>query len=126
MIKTENGFIYPVTLSVYLLVICFFLVITGIYINEKRIYNDSKLLLIQEYYFMSTVKQLEEELRADRHMLTGEFHYRTGEVAYTVEQVSDDVLKVEYRLFADKMEPMKAYSYFDRGENRMTKWVEVK
>ena len=126
MIKCQKGFIYPITLSVYLLVICFFLVITGIFINEKKTYKDSKLLLVQEYYFMSTVKELEGELQSDNYKLSGEYRYRKGEVTYSIEQISDILLKVEYRLYADKADPIIAYSYFDREENRMTKWVELK
>lgn len=126
MIKGQKGFIYPIALSIYLLVISFFLVITGIFINEKKTYKDSKLLLTQEYYFMSSIKELEGELQSGKYNLSGEYRYRKGEVTYSIERISDILSKVEYRLYTDQEAPIIAYSYFDMEENRMTKWVEAK
>ncbi|TRZ37602.1 hypothetical protein CEQ21_19345 [Niallia circulans] len=125
MTKCQNGFIYPITLAIFLLVLSFFLVITSLFLTEKRIHHNSKELLVQEYYFMSSVKAVEKELQLDEYGQQGALPFEKGSVEYSIEQTTDTILKVEYRLRTKTVETV-GYSYFDRHENKMTKWVEAK
>ncbi|MEI2403802.1 competence type IV pilus minor pilin ComGG [Niallia taxi] len=125
MRKCQRGFIYPVTLSIFLLFLSCFLVITSLFLTEKRMYHNSKELLVQEYYFMSSVKAVEKELQMGEYAQQGALQLKKGTVDYSIEQTTDTILKVEYRLRTKNVETV-GYSYFDRLENKMTKWVEAK
>ncbi|MCT2346299.1 ComGG family competence protein [Niallia taxi] len=88
-------------------------------------YHNSKELLVQEYYFMSSVKAIEKELQMGEYAQQGALQLKKGTVDYSIEQTTNTILKVEYRLRTKNVETV-GYSYFDRRENKMTKWVEVK
>lgn len=126
MIKNNKGFIYPLSLCVYILFIHFLFVLYGIYVNKKGIDSGVKNSKIQEYYFLSSLKEIEHELSTNEHPdLSGTKTFLHGDVFYTMEKNSRTTFKIDYQLkMQDEIKPIYTISYFDMEQNKMTKWVE--
>ncbi|MGP7816225.1 competence type IV pilus minor pilin ComGG [Niallia sp. 01092] len=126
MIRNEKGVIYPITFCIFILFILFFLVMIQLYVNKKHIFQETKAMYRQEYYFMSTVKDLEKKLSNGEEIPeTGQYNYFNTTIDYTITKDSPTVEKVEYSLLAPPNYRLWALSYYDKEKKKMTKWVEV-
>ena len=126
MIRNNKGFIYPLSLCVYILFIYFLFILYGIYVNKKGIEVSVKNSNMQEYYFLSTLKEIEYELSTEEHPeLSGTKTFLHGDVFYTIEKNSRTTFKIDYQLIMKAgIKPIYAISYFDTEQNKMTKWIE--
>ncbi|MDR4314411.1 Uncharacterised protein [Niallia circulans] len=126
MIKNNKGFIYPLSLCVYILFIHFLFILYGIYVNKKGIDSGVKNSNIQEYYFLSSLKEIELDLSTKENPdLSGTKNFLHGNVFYTIEKNSRTTFKIDYQLkMQGGVKPIYAISYFDIEQNKMTKWVE--
>lgn len=125
MRNNEKGFIYPLTLCVYLLFISFFLMMVDLFINEKRLAIESQEVLKQDYYFMSVVKNVETILRQEGTTVSsGSFTFKNATVQYSISNDEADTIKINYVLIADPNYRIVGSSYFDTVSKKMTKWVD--
>ncbi|EOR21677.1 DNA transport platform protein [Niallia nealsonii AAU1] len=126
MIRNNKGFIYPLSLCVYILFIYFLFILYGIYVNKKGIEVSVKNSNMQEYYFLSSLKEIEHELSTEEHPeLSGTKTFLHGNVFYTIEKNSRTTFKIDYQLnMKAGIKPIYAISYFDMEQNKMTKWIE--
>ena len=81
---------------------------------------------MQEYYFLSSLKEIEYELSTEVHPeLSGTKTFLHGNVFYTIEKNSRTTFKIDYQLnMKAGIKPIYAISYFDMEQNKMTKWIE--
>lgn len=122
----EKGFFYPISLCIYLLVIQFLLLYFGVYLNKRGIEEEAISSLKQEYYFMSTLKDIENQLVSGvSPSLKGTYTYLHGDVSYVITQQSSVDYKIDYKLTLKENTSVSGTSYFNKTQNKMKKWVEI-
>lgn len=122
----NRGFIYPLSLCIYILFIHFLFVLYGIYENKKGIEISVKSSNMQEYYFLTSLKEIEVQLATQENpVLSGAKTFLNGQVFYTITQNSATTYKIDYRLnIQGGANQIVATSYYDNEQHKMTKWVE--
>ncbi|MEH7124509.1 competence type IV pilus minor pilin ComGG [Bacillus sp. JJ1773] len=125
MLRNEKGFTYPLTFSIILLVALLLTMHIEFYLSEIRFLQESEALLKQEYYLLSSMKRMEDILRAeDEDQYTGVFSYSDGDVRYETDKLTDTLLMSTFNLHMGTKIEMLAYGYFDTEEGKMIKWIE--
>lgn len=126
MVHNEKGFTYPLTFCILLLVSVLLSIQLEQYLSEKRFMRESELILKQEYYFLSSIKQAENQLRQmiDDELPTGVSHFSDGEVAYSTEKLTDSLFKVTFDLNMASLPVLSGFGYYDKEEGKMIKWIE--
>ncbi|MEW9107722.1 competence type IV pilus minor pilin ComGG [Cytobacillus gottheilii] len=124
MIREENGFTYPLTLALLLLVSFLLTLHLELYLNEKRIIVEENALLQQEYYYFRTFHHVEELLQTKNHNMNGVLAFNHGRVAYHTEQMNNNQLRIIYELNLEDEYQLTAYSYYDQDTKQMTRWIE--
>ena len=123
---SEKGFIYPLSLCIYLLFIQFLILFFGIYINKRTIELESVNSIMQEYYFLSALVDIEDQLvHNESPSSTGVYAFVNGDVYYTIVQQSSVDYKIDYQLWLSGKKPISGTSYFNKEQNKMIKWVEI-
>lgn len=103
----------------------FFVSITDFYINKKKIIEETKVQYRNDYYLMSTVKDIERKLsNQELASKAGKYMYNYGTVQYTIQPYSEIEEKVDYLLTATPNYQINAISYFNIEQHKMTKWIE--
>ncbi|WP_193224529.1 competence type IV pilus minor pilin ComGG [Bacillus sp. B1-b2] len=122
----ERGFIYPLSLCIYLLFIQFLLLLYDVYQNKKAIEVEATHSIIQEYYFLSVIKEVENQLAHNEIASSkGIYSFINGEVHYTINSSSTQEYKIDYKLYHFNKKAVSGTSYFNKEQNRMVKWVEI-
>lgn len=126
MVHDEKGFTYPLTFCILLLVSVLLSIQLEQYLSEKRFMRESELILKQEYYFLSSIKQAENQLRQmlDDELPAGASHFSDGEVVYRTEKLTDSLFKVTFELKMASLPILLGFGYYDKEEGRMIKWIE--
>jgi len=126
LIRNNKGFIYPLSLCVFILFIHFLLILYGLYENKKGIEISVKNSNMQEYYFLTSLKDIEEQLVSQENfVLTGTKIFLHGQVFYTITKDTATTYKIDYKLNLQGVSnQIVATSYFDMDQHKMTKWVE--
>ncbi|MFT8319438.1 MAG: competence type IV pilus minor pilin ComGG [Bacillus sp. (in: firmicutes)] len=126
MVRDEKGFIYPITFCVFTIFILFFLVMVQLYITKKQMTQEIKAMYSQDYYLMSSLKNIEKKRSNEEELPnTGQYIYKHATVSYKITDYSSSVEKIEYSLIAPSNYRIWALSYYDKEQKKMTKWVEV-
>lgn len=124
IIKNERGFTYPLTLAVLLLLSFLLTMHLEIYLNEKRIAAEEKVLSRQEFYFFRSLKHVEKLLTGNENMVSGVLSFNNGYVTYYTEQLEEEQVEVTYQMYLEEEYQLTANSFFDQNIGKMTKWVE--
>ncbi|WP_400242348.1 competence type IV pilus minor pilin ComGG [Niallia sp. JL1B1071] len=126
MIRNNKGFIYPLSLCVYILFIHFLFVLYGLYENKKGIEISVNNNNMQEYYFLTSSKDVENQLATqDTPIIAGEKVFLHGQINYTITKNSATTYKIDYKLNLQGVKnQLVATSYYDNELHKMTKWVE--
>lgn len=122
----ENGFTYPLTLSLLVLFNFFLLINVEHYLAEKRMYSQTKVILQQEYYMMTSVKKLEELLINNPiSNLSGTYQYENGVTTYVIEPVlNTTTMKVTITFTLHSGEKFIGVGIYDKAVQKMVKWTE--
>lgn len=124
MIRNEKGFTYPLTFSIILLFAFLITMHIEYYLLEFRFFKESEASLKQEYYFLSSMKQMEDILSEEDKVYTGVFIFKDGEVRYQISKLTETLFMTTFMLRADSISEVLGYGYFDSEEGRMIKWLE--
>ena len=125
MIKDERGFTYPLTFSIILLFALFMTMYIEFFLLEVRFFKESETLLKQEYYFLSAVIQLETIfVREEEELFSGIFTYKDGEISYETSPITETLYMTTFTLQMASSPEIVGYSYFDKEEGKMIKWLE--
>ena len=126
MVRNEKGFTYPLTFCLLLLISLLLTIFLEQFIAEKRLNEQSVIILKQEYYFLSSVMNVENELRLleDEFVLSGMLMFSEGQMDYKTEKLSEGLLKVMFDLRMDGLPVVSGIGYYDKEEEKMVKWIE--
>lgn len=124
--NNERGFTYPLTFMLLLLFSLFLIYVTEQYLSEKRIFLASEIILQQEYYMASSVKEAEQRLQSDPTTLYGQLFYNYGHVSFRVEDVDAATLLITFEGKLVTNEKWEGYGYYDKENQKMIQWLERK
>jgi hypothetical protein len=126
MKNSEHGFTYPLTLCTLLLFLVFFSMHIEQLLSERKIALETKEILMQEYYFLSSAKKVESVYQTVGKMpAKGTLEYINGTMNYRAETPSSYLQIVDFTLVLHMREPIVGYAYFDTRSRTIIKWVEV-
>ncbi|WP_170289629.1 competence type IV pilus minor pilin ComGG [Cytobacillus depressus] len=116
---------YPLTFSIIILAVSLLIIHIELYLSEVRFYKETEKSLKQEYYFLSSVKEIERIfLEEDTKISSGELKFSDGNVHYRTSEISNSVYLITFSLSLEDHREITAYGYFDLEEGKMFKWVE--
>lgn len=124
MIDNEKGFTFPFTFIILLLFSFFLAYFTEQYILEKKIFTTSEKILMQEYYMVFAVKEVERSLQHAEPIVTGTFEYTNGSVSYFIEDISEEIMHVTFQGELATAEQWSGIGFYDKREQKMIKWKE--
>ena len=127
MIRNEKGFTYPLTFCMILLFSMFIAIYLEQFIAEKKINKESETIFKQEYYFLSSVKHVENELSLmeDKDdLLIGSLFFSHGSDDYRTEKLPEELLKVTFDLRMENLPVVIGIGYYDTEKGKMIKWIE--
>lgn len=107
-----------------LLLSTFLVIYTEQYLNEKRIVHQTQIILRQEYYFLHSVRKLENQLQnGETISITGVFILQDGKADYIKEDLGTS-FKITFTITLNSGEKALGFAYYDKNLKRVTKWVE--
>lgn len=126
MVRNEKGFTYPLTFCFILLISLLLTIYLEQFLAEKRLLKESIAILKQEYYFLSSVMNVENELWPVEEdiVLAGVITYSDGQVEYRTESIAEGLLKVTFDLQLSGYPVVSGVGYYDREARKMIKWIE--
>lgn len=124
MRKNQKGFTYPLTLCVLLVFLLFFSIRVEQLLTEKKVANQTAILLQEEYYFLSSIKKVESIYKSNGTIRTkGSFKFVNGTMDYEAEVPINSVQKVNFTLRFDSGITVIGCGYFDTKLKRIVKWM---
>jgi hypothetical protein len=126
MKKDENGFTYPLTLSILIIFLFFFSIRVEQLLSERKMAHETKKILEQEYYMLSSAKKIEKILQDGGPIeLKGTFDYKYGKLDYQANIPTNELQEITFNLQLDSGEISKEIGYFDIRSKKMVKWIEI-
>lgn len=124
MSVNQKGFTYPITLCMLLLFSSLILIYTQQYLNEKKMAHESKTILNEEFYFLSSVRKIENQLRNGEPINnSGILSFKEGKVDYIKEDLGVS-LKITFTITLNTGEKAIGFGYYDKNLKKLIKWVE--
>lgn len=125
MIRNQTGFTYPLTLAVLMSFLLFFSVQAEQLLTEKKMYHETKIILQEEYYMLSSVKKIENKLQTGEPIASkGTFPFLKGNVNYQADVPIGSSQKITFTLQLSTGETAIGFGYFDKNLKKLTKWIE--
>jgi len=125
----EQGFTYPLTLCLLILFLLFFSMHIEQLLTKRKMELETTVILEQEYYFLSSVKKLEELYQKEGSIpVKGTIIFVNGTMNYQAEPPSASIQMVNFTLFLNSRfpEPTLGFGYYNTGSKKLVKWVEAK
>lgn len=120
----EKGFMFPVTLCIFLLFSIFLTVHVNQYIADKKYLIEVENFERNQFYFLQSLKKVESLLILDSLNEEGSFIYERGKVDYKIVDMGEGQLRINFRLNTDEQTDLTATGYFDRNLQKVSKWIE--
>lgn len=127
MIRNENGFTYPLTLSLLIVFLLFFSVRVELLLTERKFIHDTQTTYLQEYYMLTTEKKIEKLLKSggsNALPVNGTYTYREGVMEYIADPPVGSSQRIAFTLHLNSGEVTRSYGYFDIQNNTILKWIE--
>ena len=125
MIKNEQGFTYPLTLSVLIIFLLFFSIRVEQLLSERKMARETKKILVQEYYMLSSAKKLEKSIQKGETLQSkGIFSYKYGKMNFQTNLPLNNVQEISFTLHLDTGEISKGIGYYDIDSKKMVNWIE--
>jgi competence protein ComGG len=123
--KNEQGFTYPLTLSLLLSILLFFSIQIDQLLTEEKIAHETKKIYLEEYYMLISIKNVEGILQSGETLSQkGTFSYLNGYVNYAADSPTGTAQKITFTLQLPSGETFVGVGYFDKNLKTLTKWVE--
>ena len=95
MIHNENGFTYPITLCMMILLSTILIMRIDHFLIEKRMLKETENILKQDYYLLSTMDQLQSYLSTNEDVpVDGNFDYKDGQATYQIVNITGDTMEM--------------------------------
>jgi hypothetical protein len=125
MKNNENGFTYPLILSVLIVFLIFFSFSVEQLQSERLMAYETKKILKQGYYMMSSAKKIEKRIQnGDSIQTNGVFNFKDGKMDYVPSPPLDGIQKVTFTLQLESGEVASGIGFYDINVKKMSKWVE--
>jgi competence protein ComGG len=125
MYRNQDGFSYPLTLTIILAALFLLTIQLDQFISEKRIVNQAETVIMQEYYllcsFKKTEKMLSENIAPDK---SGIFSFKNGSVSYEISPVATSLIQITFKTKIGSDKEISGYAYYDTDLQKMIKWIE--
>lgn len=124
MLKNDKGFTYPLSLCMLLLISTFVIVHSQLFLNEKRLKQETDTILAQEYYYLFCVRKVETQLQNGEMLQNpGVILLSDGRMDFTIEDTGT-LLKITFNLTLSSGEKAIGFAYYNKTQKKMVKWVE--
>jgi competence protein ComGG len=124
MKNNENGFTYPLTLCMLIIFLSFFSVRTEQFLSESKMAHEKDTILQEDYYFLSSVKKLEEIFQKNGTLPSkGTITFINNTMDYQAETPTGYVQKVNFTLHLAGDKTAIGRGFFDTRTKKLTKWV---
>lgn len=121
----EGGFTYPLTLSILVVFLFFFSIRIEQLLIERKMAHETKKIIEQEYYMLSSANKIEETLQEMGSIEPkGTFIYKYGKLDYQANTPTKGLQAVTFTLQLDSGEVSIGIGSFDIGLKKMVKWIE--
>lgn len=127
MIHNQQGFTYPLTLSLLIIFLFFLSIRYEQLLTERKIVENSRTMMKQEYYLLLSVNKISKSLQSGNEGIlqaSGSFAYREGKVNYQVSAPVGSTEKVTFTLLLNSGETRTVSGYFNLDSKKLVKWVE--
>lgn len=122
--KKNGGFTYPLTLCLLILFLSLFTFHIEHLLTEKKMQNELALLLQEDYYFLSSVKKVENMYQTTGSVPSkGTFHYKNGSMDYQAEPPAGTLQKINFALHLSTGGQINGQGYFDTNLKALKKWL---
>lgn len=118
----EKGFMYPISLCIFLLVSLFLTIEFNQYISEKGVVASVNQQERRQYLFLLTSKKISEEMVGDVIPVDGIVTYPETIVTYTVKQISSQYVEVTFLMTQGTLS-IKAIAQYEMGSGKLVKWL---
>jgi hypothetical protein len=126
MKNNENGFTYPLTLSILIIFLFFFSIRVEQLLSERKMAHETQKILEQEYYMLSSAKRIEKILQDGGPIeLKGTFNYKFGKLDYHAKVPANELQEITFTLQLNSGEISNEIGYFDIRSKKMAKWIEI-
>jgi len=86
--------------------------------------HESKTILNEEFYFLSSVRKIENQLRNGEPINnSGILSFKEGKVDYIKEDLGVS-LKITFTITLNTGEKAVGFGYYDKNLKKLIKWVE--
>ncbi|MCM3566627.1 competence type IV pilus minor pilin ComGG [Neobacillus mesonae] len=125
MNNSEKGFTYPFTLCLLILFLLFFSMNVERLLSERKLMHETETIQQQEYYFLSTVKKLENRLVSEGVIPTkGTIQFQEGIMNFQAEPPSGSSQTVNFTLSLKSGITALGSGVFDTESKKLIKWIE--
>ncbi|MFC0474470.1 hypothetical protein ACFFHF_04050 [Robertmurraya beringensis] len=118
----EKGFMYPISLCIFLLVSLFLTIEFNQYISEKGIVASVNQQERRQYLFLLTSKKISEEMEGAVIPVDGIATYSDTTVTYTVKQITSQYVEVTFFMTQGTLS-IKAIAQYEVGSGKLVKWL---
>ncbi len=127
MIHNQNGFTYPITLCMMILLSTILIMRIDHFLIEKRMLKETENILKQDYYLLSTMDQLQSYLSTNEDVpVDGNFDYKDGQATYQIVNITGDTMEMMITLKVGGQESVFiGNAFYDLNLNKFIKWYEV-
>lgn len=127
--KNEQGFIYPLTLVISLVLM--FILVTELtsYKSDLRFLNEREAFeQLQSQLQMAAIDMASKidatDLNTPFKQMEGTFTYPSGYVEYVASTYVDQIIKISLKSFLAQGRKYNVLLLYDRENNVITRWVE--
>ncbi|MCM3704549.1 MULTISPECIES: competence type IV pilus minor pilin ComGG [Cytobacillus] len=125
MHRNQEGFSYPLTLTIILAALFLLTIQLDQFISEKRIVNQAETVLKQEYYLLSSFKKTEKMLSENAEPeVSGVYLFKEGSVSYEIAPVATSLIQITFKTKIGSDKEISGYAYYDTDLQKMIKWME--
>src|SRR5690606_37518007 len=125
MYRNQNGFAYPLTLTIILAALFLLTIQLDQFISEKRIVKQTETVMMQEYYLLSSFKKTDKMLMENiTPEESGVYLFKDGKVSYEISPVAASLIQITFKTKIGSAKEITGYAYYDTDLQKMIKWIE--
>ncbi|WP_338470234.1 competence type IV pilus minor pilin ComGG [Niallia sp. XMNu-256] len=97
------------------------------FLAEKRMFQETEMILKQDYYLLSAMEQLNSYLSVDDKVENnGTFEFKNGVVEYQMIEQTEELLDINITIKLEGNDAVfKGVAIYNRNLNKIINWFEV-
>jgi hypothetical protein len=121
----EKGFTYPLVLCLLIVFLAFFSLLVERLLTERKQAHETSVLLQEEFYFLSSVKKVENMLQSGGQIpAKGTINFQNGKADFQADSPAGYLQKVQFTLRLNSGETMNGKGFIDTRLKRFVKWAD--